>query len=105
MTLKYGGNSACIEIRVGKEERLVIVDAGAGIRQLGNYLMQDDLPKGPIRTDPDRTDRQIDVMAEIRCRSGKYGDTEIFFAREGMEELIQVRPFWPEGIRRGSISV
>ena len=50
-TQKYGGNSACIELRVGDDGRLVIIDAGSGIRQLGNYLMQHDLPKGPIRTD------------------------------------------------------
>lgn len=50
-TQKYGGNSACIELRVGEEDRLVIIDAGSGIRQLGSYLMQHDLPRGPIRTD------------------------------------------------------
>ena len=50
-TQKYGGNSACIELRVGAEERLIIIDAGSGIRQLGNSIMQRDLPKGPIRTD------------------------------------------------------
>lgn len=50
-TQKYGGNSACIELRVGDGQRLVIIDAGSGIRQLGSYLMQHDLPKGPIRTD------------------------------------------------------
>jgi phosphoribosyl 1,2-cyclic phosphodiesterase len=50
-TQKYGGNSACIELRVGDDDRLVIIDAGSGIRQLGNYLMRHDLPKGPIRTD------------------------------------------------------
>lgn len=50
-TQKYGGNSACIELRVGDDDRLVIIDAGSGIRQLGNHLMRHDLPKGPIRTD------------------------------------------------------
>ncbi len=50
-TQKYGGNTACIEIRVGDDDRLLIVDAGSGIRQLGNYLMVNDLPKGPIKAD------------------------------------------------------
>lgn len=50
-TQKYGGNTACIEIRVGEEDRLIIVDAGSGIRTLGNYLMGNDLPKGPISAD------------------------------------------------------
>jgi len=49
-TVAYGGNTACIELRVGEEERLFIIDAGSGIRALGNYLMQHDLPKGPIDT-------------------------------------------------------
>ncbi len=50
-TQKYGGNTACIEIRVGEEERLLIVDAGSGIRSLGNFMMASDLPKGPLRAD------------------------------------------------------
>jgi len=35
-TLKYGGNTACVEIRCG--ERILIFDAGSGIRQLGQSL-------------------------------------------------------------------
>jgi len=49
-TVRYGGNTACIELRVGDDERLFIIDAGSGIRQLGDYLIKNDLPKGPIRT-------------------------------------------------------
>ena len=49
-TVEYGGNTSCIELRFGSEERLVIIDAGSGIRALGNYMMQNDLPKGPIET-------------------------------------------------------
>ena len=50
-TQKYGGNTACIELRVGPDNRLVIIDAGSGIRSLGNSLMATDLPKGPIKAD------------------------------------------------------
>jgi phosphoribosyl 1,2-cyclic phosphodiesterase len=49
-TVEYGGNTACLELRFGDEEKLIIIDAGSGIRALGNYLMQHDLPKGPIDT-------------------------------------------------------
>ncbi len=49
-TVRYGGNTACLELRFGEEGRLLIVDAGSGIRELGNFLMKNDLPKGPIRT-------------------------------------------------------
>ncbi len=50
-TQKYGGNGACIELRVGQEQRIVVIDAGSGIRELGNHLMQNDLPNGPIKLD------------------------------------------------------
>ena len=50
-TQKYGGNGACIELRVGPENRLVVIDAGSGIRALGNSLMNTDLPQGSISLD------------------------------------------------------
>lgn len=50
-TQKYGGNTACIELRVGPDNRVIIIDAGSGIRLLGNALMARDLPKGPIKAD------------------------------------------------------
>ncbi|GAB6192956.1 MBL fold metallo-hydrolase [Desulfocastanea catecholica] len=50
-TQKYGGNTACIELRVGPDNRIVIIDAGSGIRLLGNALMANDLPKGPIKAE------------------------------------------------------
>lgn len=50
-TRKYGGNTPCLEMRIGEKERLVIIDAGSGIRELGNYMMANDLPKGPIDAD------------------------------------------------------
>jgi len=37
-TLKYGGNTACVEMQCGKE--LVIIDAGTGIRNLGTELLK-----------------------------------------------------------------
>ena len=49
-TVTYGGNTACVELRFGDEDRLFIIDAGSGIRALGNFMMQHDLPKGPIET-------------------------------------------------------
>jgi len=49
-TVKYGGNTACIELRFAGSDRLIIIDAGSGIRELGNFMMAHDLPRGPIRT-------------------------------------------------------
>ncbi len=50
-TQKYGGNTACIELRFPEVDRHIIIDAGSGIRELADHLMTHDLPGGPIRTD------------------------------------------------------
>ncbi len=46
-TIKYGGNTPCIEIR-GDDNELLIIDAGTGLRELGLYLTQNDFQQGPI---------------------------------------------------------
>ncbi len=38
-TLKYGGNTSCVEVRCGKE--IIILDAGTGIRKLGLQLLKE----------------------------------------------------------------
>ncbi len=38
--LKYGGDTACLEIRTGNDE-IIIVDAGTGVRRLGNALIEE----------------------------------------------------------------
>ena len=48
-TVLFGGNTSCLELRF--DGRLVIVDAGSGIRQLGDELMRTDIKKGPISAD------------------------------------------------------
>lgn len=49
-TARYGGNTACIEIRFDDIGRQIIIDAGSGLRELGNFMMSHDLPNGPIST-------------------------------------------------------
>jgi phosphoribosyl 1,2-cyclic phosphodiesterase len=49
-TVRYGGNTSCIEVR-SASGKLVIIDAGSGIRELGNHLMKTDQKNGPIKTD------------------------------------------------------
>jgi phosphoribosyl 1,2-cyclic phosphodiesterase len=44
-TVKYGGNTTCIEIRASSD-RLFIVDAGTGIRALGEQLLRTDIKNG-----------------------------------------------------------
>lgn len=50
-TMKYGGNTPCLEVRFSDPDRLVIIDAGSGIRELGNFMMANDFRKGPINTE------------------------------------------------------
>jgi phosphoribosyl 1,2-cyclic phosphodiesterase len=40
--IKYGGDTTCIEIRAGSGD-IIIVDAGTGIRRLGNKLVKEDI--------------------------------------------------------------
>ena len=50
-TVKYGGNTLCIELRFQANDRLIIIDAGSGIRELGNAMLSRDLSRGPINTE------------------------------------------------------
>ncbi len=47
--LKYGGNTSCIELRVGGH--LIMLDAGTGLISLGNELMQQYIESGTTITD------------------------------------------------------
>ena len=50
-TVKYGGNTACIEIYFADINRRIIIDAGSGIRELGNYLLSDPASNSPVKVD------------------------------------------------------
>ncbi len=50
-TMKYGGNTACIELRFPEVNRHIIIDAGSGIRELANVMLARDLGKGPVSTE------------------------------------------------------
>lgn len=41
-TVRYGGNTPCVEVRCG--DRLIIFDGGTGIRPLGDRLMKNHVP-------------------------------------------------------------
>ena len=42
-TVKYGGNTSCLEIRADK--RIIIIDLGSGVRSLGEWLLENDYKK------------------------------------------------------------
>jgi phosphoribosyl 1,2-cyclic phosphodiesterase len=48
-TVKFGGNTSCLEIRA--DEKLVVIDFGTGIKPFGDWLMANDFKKGPINAD------------------------------------------------------
>ncbi len=48
-TVKYGGNTSCLELRFGQDDRLVVMDLGSGVRELGGHIMKKDLKRGPIK--------------------------------------------------------
>lgn len=48
LTARYGGNTPCVEVR-GADGRLIILDAGSGIRGLGRWLVEE--APGPIKAD------------------------------------------------------
>ncbi|NLD37691.1 MAG: MBL fold metallo-hydrolase [Desulfatiglans sp.] len=50
-TVKYGGNTSCLEIWFEEIGRLIIIDAGSGIRELGNDIMKRDIVKKGIKAD------------------------------------------------------
>ena len=39
-TIRYGGNTSCVEVR-GDDGEVIVLDAGTGARPLGNLLMQE----------------------------------------------------------------
>lgn len=47
-TVRYGGNTACVSVRVGSGD-LIILDFGTGARNLGNALMDGPFGKGQGR--------------------------------------------------------
>ncbi len=48
-TVRYGGNTACVEVR-DSAGALLILDAGTGLRELG-IAMMNGLPRGPFSVD------------------------------------------------------
>lgn len=47
-TMKYGGNGACLQLTVENRKEIIVIDAGSGVRELGNSLLKHELPKGPM---------------------------------------------------------
>jgi ribonuclease BN (tRNA processing enzyme) len=48
-TVKYGGNTTCLEIRADK--RLIVIDLGTGAKPFADFIMANDAKKGPMDMD------------------------------------------------------
>ena len=61
-TVRYGGNTACLELRFNAKDfqRLIIIDAGTGIRNLGEALIADHKNNDHISTDIYLTHTHLD---------------------------------------------
>ena len=50
-TVKYGGNTLCLELQFCDLERLIIFDAGSGMRGLGDKMILQNPKNGPMHAD------------------------------------------------------
>ena len=58
--VKYGGNTLCVELCLDEIDRLIIIDAGSGLRLLGNELMRRKVSAEPLRVDIFLTHTHLD---------------------------------------------
>lgn len=102
-TVVFGGNTACLEVRCGK--RLIVIDAGSGIRSLGDWLVRNELKNGPIRADVFLTHTHWDHIMGFPMFTPIYvPGTELFirgpvnFEDEPLERIIGNQlsyRYWP----------
>jgi phosphoribosyl 1,2-cyclic phosphodiesterase len=61
-TVKYGGNTVCLELRfrIKEHQRLIIIDAGSGIRSLGDFLVAEHHANKNISTEIYLTHTHLD---------------------------------------------
>ncbi len=102
-TVLFGGNTACIEVRCGN--RILIVDAGSGIRGLGDHIVRNDLKNGPIKADIFLTHTHWDHIMGFPMFTPIYiPGTKLFihgpvnFEDETLEQIIGAQlsyRYWP----------
>ena len=102
-TKRYGGNTPCVEVRCG--DRLLILDAGTGLRELGAALERDN---GAIDADILLTHCHYDHVMGIPFFSPFYqprhrfriwaGNLEPDFSLKPVMETMMREPLFPIGI-------
>jgi phosphoribosyl 1,2-cyclic phosphodiesterase len=58
--VKYGGNTLCVELSFDDIGRRIIIDAGSGLRLLGNHLIDKGAGSGPLKVDIFLTHTHLD---------------------------------------------
>lgn len=61
-TVKYGGNTLCLELRLKTDghDRMIIIDAGSGIRELGDALLANSFNSGHFKAEIFLTHTHLD---------------------------------------------
>ena len=95
LTARYGGNTPCLEVR-GADGRLIILDAGSGIRGLGRWLI--DSSGGPISADIVLTHGHWDHIQGIPFFAPLFvpGNKIRIWGSDALERPIDVK-FGPDG--------
>jgi phosphoribosyl 1,2-cyclic phosphodiesterase len=95
----YGGNTACVEVRSG--ERRLIIDAGSGLRELGEHLMQNGYAKTPKETHLFFTHFHWDHLIGLPFFAPIFlkGQTvHLYAVQSDLEDVIRTvfkKPFFP----------
>ncbi len=57
---RYGGNTVCLELTFEDIDRRIIIDAGSGLRLLGNHLLTEKTSSGSLKADIFLTHTHLD---------------------------------------------
>jgi phosphoribosyl 1,2-cyclic phosphodiesterase len=94
-TVKYGGNTLCLELRVEDSDRLIIIDAGSGIRELGEDLISRRKNGGRVRAEIFLTHTHLDHILGLPFFAPIYipgNHLKIYgpitFEEDSLEEVI-----------------
>ena len=68
-TAKYGGNTICIEMIFADIQRRIIIDAGSGLRLLGDHLLAEQPSGEAIKTDIFLTHTHLNIRLVTFARN------------------------------------